>query len=83
MKLKTYAAIMTGAFAMMTTVLMLWGGTKVTLHDVIAIGIGAYFIATIGAFAAMEFIERRKKRNLAATIVTLVKEEWEQGRKAS
>ncbi len=82
MKLKTYAAIMTGAFAMMTTVLILWAATQVALHDALAVGIGAYCVATIGTFAAIEFVERRKKRNLAATIVTLVREEWERGRAA-
>lgn len=82
MKLKTYAAIMTGAFAMVLTVLILWVGTRSTLHDSLAVGVGAYCVATIGTFAAIEFAERRKKRNLAATIVTLVKEEWEHGERA-
>ena len=82
MKLKTYAAIMTGAFAMILTVFVLWAGTQMALHDALAIGAGIYFVATIGTFAAIEFAERRKKRNLAATIVTLVREEWEHGERA-
>ena len=83
MKLKTYAAIMTGAFAMMVTILVLWAGTQTTLHDALAVGVGMYCIATVGAFAVIEFIERHKKKSLAATIVTLVREEWEHGERAS
>ena len=79
MKLKTYAAIMTGAFTMILTVFVLWAGTQMALHDALAVGIGAYFIATFGTFAAIECHEKQKKRNLAATIVTLVREEWEHG----
>ena len=83
MSLKTYAAIMTGAFAMILTVFVLWAATQTALHDALAIGTGAYFIATFGTFAAIECRERRKKKQLAATIVTLVREEWEHGERAS
>ena len=79
MKLKTYAAIMTGCFAMVLTVFVLWVCTQISLHDALAVGVGMYCIATVGTFAAIERRERMRNRNLAATIVTLVREEWEHG----
>lgn len=83
MTLKNYAAIMTGAFSMVLTVLVLWGGTELTLHDAIAVGGFVYCMATILTFAVIEGIEKRKKKNLAATIITLVREEWEHEERAS
>ena len=77
MKLKTYAAIVTGALAMVLTALLLWAGTQLPLQDVTAISLAAYYAGLIGAYAVIDRLERRKLRRHAAQIVTLVQAEME------
>ncbi len=80
MTLKGYAAIVTGALAMVLTALLLWTWTRLPLQDVIAFALVAYYAGLIGTFAAIGRMEKHRRRCLAATIVTLVREEQEKGK---
>lgn len=80
MTLKTYAAIATGALAMLVTGLLLWAGTQLSAQDVIAISILAYFVGIAGTYEATDWLERRRKRLLAQKIVALIKQEQEKGK---
>lgn len=80
MTLKTYAAIVTGALAMVVTALLLWVGTQLPLQDVIAFALAAYYAGLVGTFAVSDRLKKHHQRCLAATIVTLVKEEQEKGK---
>lgn len=82
MTLKTYAAIVTGALAMVLTTLLLWAGTKLPLQDVIAVSMIAYYAGLAGTYAGIEWMEKRRRKILKATIITLCREEWEAGRNA-
>ena len=77
MKLKTYAAVVTAALAMVVTPLVLWAGTRLPLQDVIAFALAAYYVGLVGAFAVIERMEKHHQRCLAAKIVTLVQAEMD------
>lgn len=82
MRLKTYAAIVTGALAMLVTTLILWVGTQLPIEDVIVISLVAYVAGLIGAHAVIDKLERRRRKNLTATIITLIRDEQGRGKEA-
>lgn len=77
MKLKYYAAIMTGALAMVLTALLLWTGTQLLLEDVIAFALVAYYVGLVGAYTVIGQMEKRRLRKHAVQIVTLVQVEMD------
>ena len=76
MTLKTYA------LAMVLTTLLLWAGTNLQLQDVITISMIAYYAGLAGTYAGIEWLEKRRRKTLKATIITLCREEWEAGKDA-
>lgn len=75
MTLKTYAAIVTGALGMVLTAMLLWAGTQLPIQDVVAASVAAYYAGLVGTFAVADRLRGKRRRDLADTIVTLVKEE--------
>lgn len=80
MTLKTYAAYVTGALAMLVTAFILWCCTQLPIEDVIAAGLVVYCLVIFATLAVIDRLERRRRRKLAATIITLVQEEWKRGK---
>ena len=80
MTIKEYAAIVTGALAMVLTALLLWCFTKLPVQDVAATATAFYYVGIVGTFAVTDWMERRRRRHLVARIITLVKEEQKRGK---
>lgn len=77
MKLRFYAALVTGALAEVLTTFGLWCGTKMQLEDILFWSITAYFV---GMAVTMAVTEPKKKKPVQLgepTIITLDREEWE------
>ena len=83
MTLKGYAAIVTGALAMVLTALLLWIWTRLPLQDVAAVSLAAYYAGIVSTFAAIDRLEKRHRRSRNVQIITLDRNEWERGRDAS
>ncbi len=77
MKLRYYAAIITGALAEIVTAAVLWIATEIPLHGVAFWSLMAYFNGIVVTLHLTEPKKRQKMRIKGPTIYTLTKEGWE------
>lgn len=76
MKLRYYAAIITGALAEIVTAAVLWIATEIPLHGVAFWSLMAYFNGIAIAWNLTEPKKRRIRKRDGPTIYTLTEEGW-------
>lgn len=75
MKLRYYAAIVTGALAEVLTVAVLWMHTGLPIHEIAFLAVPSYFAGIMSVLA----VTQKKKKAIKLgppPIITLDKEEW-------
>ncbi len=76
MKLRFYAAVVTGVLADIITCLALWCCTSMSLPGIAFASLIAYLIAIYAVMVATEPPKRKRRPIGKPTVITLKKENW-------